>query len=81
MYSPTSVGERKGTVTIYNKDFGEIWYLLNLVGLKNPPQKLPLFKAELGKFTIHNVVLENPSIYKIETTAKITNTLNFEVIP
>lgn len=42
---------------------------------------MSLFKAELGKFTTIDVVLENPSLFKIETSAKIVNTLNFEVLP
>jgi hypothetical protein len=52
-----------------------------LVGLQSPPQKLPLFKAELGKFVTQSVVLTNPSNMKVEATTQNLNSMNFEIIP
>ena len=81
IYSPLQVGERKGSITIYNQLLGEIWYQLKLVCHKQPPTKLPIFRAELGKFISQEVVLNNPSNHNVETTVVISNELNYEVLP
>jgi hypothetical protein len=67
LYSPLIEGEKVGMVSIYNSHFGEIWYSLRLTGIKSPAQKLPICKAELGKFTCIDIVLDNPSQFLIET--------------
>jgi hypothetical protein len=51
------------------------------VGLQSPPQKLPLFKAELGKFVTQSVLLSNPSNMKLEATSQNLNSINFQIIP
>jgi hypothetical protein len=81
LYSPFNIGEKKGSISIFNKNFGEIWYDLKLTGLKTLPQKLPLFKAELGKFTSIDIILENPSHFFVEAESENSNTLNFEIVP
>lgn len=78
-YSPLKVGESKGNITILNEKLGEIWYEVKLLGLKSPPQKMPLFKAELGKFISQEISLFNPGDHLVETTAILSNTLNYEV--
>jgi hypothetical protein len=49
--------------------------------LQSPPQKLSLFKAELGKFVTQTVILSNPSTTKVEATSQNLNSVNFEIIP
>ena len=39
------------------------------------------FSAEIGKSTVTDIILENPSSMFVEATAKLSNTLNYSIIP
>jgi hypothetical protein len=49
IFSPLYVFKETGTVTFINETLGETWFELTLSSEENPPHKLPVIRAELGK--------------------------------
>lgn len=50
-----------GSITFMHEELGEIWYDLTLRAEDSEPIRLPVLKAELGKTTIYEKFLKNPS--------------------
>lgn len=81
VYSPLYVGRAKGSIAFVNELLGEKWYELNLSSEEQPVVKLSMLKTELGKFTQHKVLLENPTAKEIKAISRCSNSMNFEVLP
>jgi len=81
IFSPCRVGAQKGQVSIINEKLGEVWYELRLIAEACPPQRLPLFKADLGKFVTRMVTLDNNSGQAVDVRSTVTNSLNFALSP
>ena len=75
------MGVQKGQVSIINEKLGEVWYELRLIAEVCPPQRLPLFKADLGKFFTKMITLDNNSSNVVDVRSTITNQLNYQLSP
>ncbi|EGR27619.1 hypothetical protein IMG5_193180 [Ichthyophthirius multifiliis] len=81
LYQPNIVGRSKGSIAFINENLGEIWYELSLNCEEQPPQRLNLLKSELGKFSKHQIFLENHTQQEIQATYTISNVTNFQISP
>jgi len=68
-------------VAFIQEKLGELWYELNLNADNKPVERLSTLKAELGKFSQHEVILENPSAFNVDVTHRVSNPNNFDVVP
>lgn len=75
------MGVQKGQVSIINEKLGEVWYELRLVAEVCPPLRLPLFRADLGKFLTRMVTLDNNSGQLVDVRPTVTNQLNWQISP
>ena len=80
-YLPLSVGSFEGSVSFTNVKAGEIYCRVKMTSHGQKPQKVPLFKAELGKSSTHEILLHNPAPFNATVKAILTNPENFEVLP
>ncbi|XP_059154686.1 cilia- and flagella-associated protein 47-like isoform X2 [Physella acuta] len=76
-YSPSAVGETRGSLIFFNKSVGEFWYDLILKAEPPVPTTLPHMECELGKWTYQTITLKNPTNEVLELTPVITNTNNY----
>ena len=79
VFSPLYVFKDKGTVAFINETLGETWFELALNSEENPPHKLPVMRAELGKIETTIVTLENPIPREVKVAHSVSNTFNFEL--
>ena len=49
VFAPLKLGKWRGSVAFISQLLGEVWYELNLSCDDQPPQRLNLMKASLGK--------------------------------
>ena len=77
-YSPLAICKDKGQVHFVNDVIGEIWFKLAQKSDENPPHKLPVMRAELGKVEKTTITLENPIPQDVKVYQTLTNSFNFE---
>jgi len=80
-FTPLRAFKGKGSVAFIQEKLGELWYELNLNADNKPVERLSTLKAELGKFSQHEVILENPSAFNVDVTHRVSNPNNFDVVP
>jgi hypothetical protein len=81
MYSPLKIGEFDGAVSFMSERTGEFWYRLKLIAREPEPIEMELFEAELGRYCMKTVLLENPSPDEVVLDYQNSNPVNFELIP
>lgn len=80
-FTPLRAFKGRGSLAFIQEKLGEIWYELLLSSENKPVERLPTLKAELGKFSQHEIQLENPSNYNVQVIHKVSNPNNFDVMP
>lgn len=80
-FTPLRAFKGKGSIAFIQEKLGEIWYELLLFSENKPVDRLPTLRAELGKFSQHQVYLENPSAMTIHVNHHVSNPNNFDVVP
>jgi len=80
-YAPLKVGSWPGKLHIYNEYIGEFLYQLQMVSEENPPIYPDTLKAELGKSSEIQIILDNPLDEEIEIFYRNTNVINYSVYP
>lgn len=78
-YSPLKVSSTKGIINFTNLRLGEICYELTMNAEESPPVKLPLMRAELGKYATRIITLENPSYRPVLVKYEISKPDNFDI--
>ena len=79
-FFPLRVFNSQGTVSFTNTRVGEIFYELNLDVQDQPAIKLPVMKAELGKYVTRYIQLENPTSLQVSVEYTVSNPDVFDVI-
>jgi hypothetical protein len=80
-YLPLDLDPSEGSVSITNSKAGELFCRINFTPIEPKPQKVPLFKSEIGKFVFKEITLHNPSSKRVTVTSSLTNEVNFECVP
>lgn len=80
-FTPLRAFKGKGSVAFIQEKLGELWYDLNLISENKVADRVPTLKAELGKFSQYEVVLENPSGFNVQVIHRVSNPNNFDIIP
>ena len=80
-FTPLRAFKGRGSVAFIQEKLGELWYELSLIAENKPVERLSTLKAELGKFSQHEIQLENPSGFNVEVSHRVSNPNNFDVIP
>ena len=80
LFSPFKPFKGRGLISFMHERLGEIWYNLVLCSEDHLPNKLPLIKAELGKFENFEVELENPSNKEAIIKVQNSNPKNYSIL-
>lgn len=80
-YVPLSLEPGTSTVSFSNSKAGELLCRIHMKATDVKPQKVPLFKSEVGKYAIQEIKLYNPSNNPANVETLLTNKDNFEINP
>ena len=80
-FTPLRAFKGRGSIAFIQERLGELWYELSLISENKPVERLSTLKAELGKFSQHEVILENPSNLNVQVFHRVSNPNNFDVLP
>lgn len=80
-FLPLATYTDQATVSFINSKVGELIYNIRLGAMADKAKKLPLFQAEVGKFSSQDIELLNPSGFKAKIKAVNLTPELFEIIP
>lgn len=80
-YLPLSLEPGEASVSFSNSKAGELLCRVKMKAIDIKPQKIPLFKSEVGKYAVQTIKLHNPSNKDAQVSTILSNKDNFEVFP